>query len=255
MEPINVVLVHGAWADVSSWSKVIPLLEDKGFNVTAAQIPLTSIENDVAITKRLLTAQNGPTVLVGHSYGGIVVSGAGNGSPNVKALVYIAAFALDEGESIEALGKSGPAPAGAAQIRPDTNGFLWINREAFAQAFASDVDPIQARVMAAVQKPLSVASFTGKAGAPAWKNIPSWYMVATKDQMIPPQAEEFMAKRMGALCARYLRVTRRWFHTRKKSRISSSRPPSQPGSRLSRCRDRTTFLICRVKIQMNNSSE
>ena len=104
MEPINVVLVHGGWADGSSWSKVIPLLQDKGFNVTAAQIPLTSIEDDVAITKRLLTAQNGPTVLVGHSYGGIVVSDAGNGSPNVKALVYIAAFALDEGESIEALG-------------------------------------------------------------------------------------------------------------------------------------------------------
>jgi pimeloyl-ACP methyl ester carboxylesterase len=198
MEPINVVLVHGAWADGSSWSKVIPLLQDKGFSVIAAQIPLTSIEDDVAITKRLLAAQNGPTVLVGHSYGGIVVSGAGNGSPNVKALVYVAAFALDEGESVEALGKSGPAPAGAAQISPDANGFLWINREGFAQAFASDVDPIQARVMAAVQKPLSVVSFTGKAGAPAWKNIPSWYMVATKDQMIPPQAEEFMAKRMGA---------------------------------------------------------
>ena len=147
MEPINVVLVHGGWADGSSWSKVIPLLQDKGFNVTAAQIPLTPIEDDVAITKRLLTAQNGPTVLVGHSYGGIVVSGAGNGSPNVKALVYIAAFALDEGESIEALGKSGPAPAGAAQIRPDANGFLWINRDGFAQAFASDVDPIQGRVI------------------------------------------------------------------------------------------------------------
>src|SRR6201984_2868505 len=198
MEPINVVLVHGAWADGSSWSKVIPLLQDKGFNVTAAQIPLTSIEDDVAVTKRLLAAQGGPTVLVGHSYGGVVVSVAANGSPNVKGLVYIAAFGLDEGESIEALGKTGPAPAGAAQIRPDANGFLWINREGFAQVFASDVDPIQARVMAAVQKPLSVASFTGKTGAPAWKNIPSWYMVATKDQMIPPQAEEFMAKRMGA---------------------------------------------------------
>ncbi len=131
MEPINVVLVHGAWADGSSWSKVIPLLQDKGFNVTAAQIPLTSIEDDVAITKRLLAAQNGPTVLVGHSYGGIVASGAGNGSPNVKALVYVAAFGLDEGESIEALGKSGSAPAGAAQIRPDGSGFLWINRAGF----------------------------------------------------------------------------------------------------------------------------
>ena len=169
MEPINVVLVHGAWADGSSWSKVIPLLQDKGFNVNAAQIPLTSIEDDVAITTRLLAAQNGPTVLVGHSYGGIVVSGAGNGSPNVKALEYIAAFGLDEGESIEALGKSGPAPAGAAQIRPDADEFLWISREAFGQVFAADADPIQARVMAAVQKPLSVASFTGKVGAPAWK--------------------------------------------------------------------------------------
>ena len=150
MEPINVVLVHGAWADGSSWSKVIPLLQDKGLNVTAVQIPLTSIEDDVAITKGLLAAQNGPTVLVGHSYGGIVVSGAGNGSPNVKALVYIAAFGLDEGESIEALGKSGPAPAGAAQIRPDADEFLWISREAFGQVFAADADPIQARVMAAV---------------------------------------------------------------------------------------------------------
>lgn len=198
MEPINVVLIHGAWADGSSWSKVIPLLQDKGFNVTAAQIPLTSIEDDVATTKRLVAAQNGATVLVGHSYGGIVVSGAGKGSPKVKALVYIAAFGLDEGESIESLGKTGPAPAGAAQIRPDANGFLWINREAFGQAFAADADPIQARVMAAVQRPLSVACFTGKSGAPAWKKIPSWYMVATNDQMIPPQAEEFMAKRMGA---------------------------------------------------------
>ena len=195
---LNVVLVHGAWAGGSSWSKVIPLLQDKGFNVTAVQIPLTSIEDDVAATKRLLAAQDGLTVLVGHSYGGVVVSGAANGSPNVKALVYIAAFGLDEGESIEALGKTGPAPAGAAQIRPDANGFPWINREAFGQAFAADADPIQARVMAAVQKPLSVASFTGKSGAPAWKKIPSWYMVATNDEMIPPQAEEFTAKRMGA---------------------------------------------------------
>src|SRR6201998_4753204 len=198
MEPINVVLVHGAWADGSSWSKVIPPQQTKGFNVTSAQIPLKSIEDDVVVTKRLLSAQGGPTVLVGHSYGGVVVSVAANGSPNVKALVYIAAFGLDEGESIEALGKTGPAPAGAAQIRPDANGFLWINREGFAQAFASDVDPIQARVMAAGKTHFSVLPFAGKGGAPAWKNIPSWYMVATKAQMIPPQAEEFMAKRMRA---------------------------------------------------------
>jgi pimeloyl-ACP methyl ester carboxylesterase len=195
---INVMLVHGAWADGSSWSKVIPLLEDKGFNVTAPQIPLTSIADDVAVTKRLLAAQKGDTILVGHSYGGIVISGAAQGAANVKALVYVAGWGNDEGESIEDLSKQGPAPAGAAQVRPDGDGFLWIAREGFAQAFAADVDPTDARVMAVVQKPLSIAAFAGKPGTPGWKNIPSWYMVATNDQMIPPAAEEFMAKRMGA---------------------------------------------------------
>jgi pimeloyl-ACP methyl ester carboxylesterase len=177
---------------------VIPLLQKKALNVVAAQLPLTSIDDDIAATKNLLSTQNGPVVLVGHSYGGVVISGAANEVPTVNALVYIAAFALDEGESIEALGKQGPALAGAAQIRPDDRGFLWIDREGFAQAFAADVEPVEASIMAAVQGPLSVKSFAGKSGPPAWKHIPSWYMVATKDQMIPPQAEEFMAKRMGA---------------------------------------------------------
>jgi pimeloyl-ACP methyl ester carboxylesterase len=194
----NVVLVHGAWADGSSWSKVIPLLQKKGFNVTAAQIPLTSLEDDVGVAQNLLAAQKGPTVLVGHSYGGMVISGAANGAPNVKALVYIAAFGLDEGESIEGLGKQGPAPSGAARIRPDDHGFLWIERDGFAQAFAADVDPVEAGIMAAVQKPLSVKSFVTASGSPAWKHIPSWYMFATEDQMIPPQAEVFMANRMCA---------------------------------------------------------
>src|SRR6266850_351636 len=147
----NIVLVHGAWADGSSWGKVIPFLQQKGFNVTAAP------------------------------------------------LVYIAAFGLDDGESIDALSKQGPAPAGAAAVRPpDENGFLWIGQDGFAKAFAADADPVEARVMAAVQKPLSINSFIAKSGPPAWKHLPSWYMVATEDQMIPPQAEEFMAKRMGA---------------------------------------------------------
>jgi len=194
----NVVLVHGAWADGSSWSKVILLLQAKGFNVSAAQIPLTSLADDIVVTRRLLSMQNGPTVLVGHSYGGAVISGAANNEPGVKALVYIAAFGLDEGESLEALSKQGPPPAGAAEIRPDSNGFLWINREGFHRAFVGDASPAEAAVMAAVQKPLSIASFSDKAGVPAWKTIPSWYLVSSNDQMIPPPAQEFLAKRMGA---------------------------------------------------------
>jgi pimeloyl-ACP methyl ester carboxylesterase len=199
MEPkTNVVLVHGAWADGSSWSKVIPLLQDKGFNVSAVQIPLTSLTDDIAVTRNILAKQNGPTVLVGHSYGGAVITGAANDAPNVTALVYIAAFGLDEGESLEGLSKQGPATVGASQIRPDDHGFLWIDPSAFPRVFAADADPVEARVMAAVQKPLSIKSFTEKSGPPAWKKIKSWYLVSANDQMIPPQAEEFMAKRMGA---------------------------------------------------------
>src|SRR5580658_7095914 len=195
---VNVVLVHGAWADGSSWSKVIPLLQAQGFSVSAAQIPLTSLADDIAVTQRLLSLQKGPTVLVGHSYGGAVITGAAGASSDVKALVYIAAFGLDEGESLAGLSKQGPAPTGAAQVTPDDNGFLWINTSGFHQAFAADVDATEASVMAAVQKPLSVASFASEEGAPAWKKLPSWYLVSTNDQMIPPPAQEFMAKRMGA---------------------------------------------------------
>jgi len=195
----NVVLVHGAWADGSSWSNVIRRHPEKNLNVTAAQIPLTSLADDISVTRNLLNAQKGPSVLVGHSYAGLVISGAANDAPNVGALVYIAAFALDEGESLDALSKQGPPPAGAAAVLPPNDqGFLWIDRDGFAKAFAADVDPVEARVMAAVQKPLSVNSFTAKSGPPAWKHLPSWHMVATEDQMIPPQGEEFMAKRMGA---------------------------------------------------------
>ena len=195
---VNVVLVHGAWADGSSWAKVIPLLQQRGYGVFGAQLPLTSIEDDVAATKKLLATVGEPVVLVGHSYGGAVITNAANGSPNVKALVYIAAFGLDEGESLDALSKQGPPPAGAASVHPDSAGFLWIDRNGFARAFAADVDPAEASVMAAVQNPLSLRSFAGKSGPPAWKRLPSWYLVATNDQMIPPEAEQFMGKRMGA---------------------------------------------------------
>jgi pimeloyl-ACP methyl ester carboxylesterase len=194
----NVMLVHGAWADGSCWSKVILLLQAKGITVTAAQIPLTSLTDDIAVTNRLLSMQDEPTVLVGHSYGGAVITGAAEGVPQVKALVYVTAFGLDEGESLDSLSKTGPPSAGSATIAPDGFGYLWINREKFHKSFAADVTTDEAAVMAAVQRPLSIASFTEKVGVPAWKHIPSWYLVCTNDQMIPPPAQQFLAKRMKA---------------------------------------------------------
>jgi len=194
----NIMLVHGAWADATCWSKVILLLQAKGFNVTAAQIPLTSLSDDVAVTRRLLSTVKEPTVLVGHSYGGAVITGTATETPQVKALVYITAFGLDEGESLESLAKQGPPSPGSAAIEPDPNGFFWINREKFHDSFAGGATADEAAVMAAVQKPLSFASFSGKETTPAWKSIPSWYLVCTDDKMIPPPAQEFMAKRMDA---------------------------------------------------------
>jgi pimeloyl-ACP methyl ester carboxylesterase len=194
----NIMLVHGAWADATCWSKVILLLQAKGFNVTAAQIPLTSLSDDVAVTRRLLSTVKEPTILVGHSYGGAVITGTATETPQVKALVYITAFGLDEGESLESLAKQGPPSPGSAAIEPDPNGFLWINREKFHDSFAGGATADEAAVMAAVQKPLSLASFSGKETTPAWKTIPSWYLVCTDDKMIPPPAQEFMSKRMNA---------------------------------------------------------
>jgi pimeloyl-ACP methyl ester carboxylesterase len=147
---------------------VIPRPQQKEFNLTAAQIPLTSLADDIAVTRNLLAAQEGLTILVGHSYAGVVISGAADDAPSVEALVYIAAFGLDEDESIDALSKQGPAPAGAAAVRPaDEHGFLWIDRDGFAKAFAADADPVEARVMAAVRKPLSINSFIAQSGPPA----------------------------------------------------------------------------------------
>jgi pimeloyl-ACP methyl ester carboxylesterase len=142
--------------------------------------------------------QKGPTILVGHSYGGAVIGGAAEGAPQVKALVYVTAFGLDAGESLDSLSKRGPPPAGAAAVEPDEFGYLWINRKKFHQAFAADATEDEAAVMAAVQRPLNVAGFTDKAGSPAWKHLPSWYLVCTNDQMIPPPAQEFLAGRMHA---------------------------------------------------------
>lgn len=194
----NIVLVHGAWADGSCWSKVILLLRAKGFNIIAAQIPLTSLKDDIAVTRRLLSSLEEPIVLVGHSYGGAVITGAASDQQQVKALVYITAFGLDEGESLASLSKQGPPSPGSAAIEADNNGYLWINREKFHHSFAADVTEHEAYVMATVQKPLNVAAFGGEEVSPAWKRIPSWYLHCTDDQMIPLPAQEFMAKRMNA---------------------------------------------------------
>jgi pimeloyl-ACP methyl ester carboxylesterase len=195
---VNIMLIHGAWADGSCWSKVILLLQAKGYNVMAAQIPLTSLSDDIAVTRRLLSASAGPTVLVGHSYGGAVITGAATETPQVKALVYITAFGLDEGESLASLSKQRPPAAGTTAIEGDKSGFLWINREKFHASFAGGVTDDEAAVMAAVQKPLSVGCFSDVEGTAAWKTIPSWYLVCTEDHMIPPPAQEFLAERMKA---------------------------------------------------------
>lgn len=194
----NVVLVHGAWADGSSWSKVIPLLQEKGYNVTAVQIPLTSLADDAAVTSRLLSMQNGPTILVGHSYGGVVITAAGANASNVVGLVYISAFAPDSEEVLGDLNARMPPVSGQANIRPDVYGFLWIDPKAFPESFAQDVDPAQASIMAAVQKPLSASIFGDKVTQAAWKSKPSWYLISENDRIINPDLERFMAKRIGA---------------------------------------------------------
>jgi pimeloyl-ACP methyl ester carboxylesterase len=195
---MNVVLVHGAWADGSSWCGVIPRLRDNGFRVTAAQIPLTSLADDVSVTRRILSLQKGPTVLVGHSYGGMVITEAATGVPNVASLVYVSAFANDEAETLGELNARVAPPPGPSPLRFDDPGFVWIDAAAFAQVFAHDVDPVQAQVMAAAQKPIAAKIFGEKAGKPAWKSIPSWYLVSEDDRMIAPQTQLFMSKRIGA---------------------------------------------------------
>jgi pimeloyl-ACP methyl ester carboxylesterase len=191
----NIVLVHGAFADGSSWNKVIRLLQAKDYNVTAVQQPLTSLEEDVAITRHILSMQQGPAILVGHSYGGVIITVAGN-EPNVSALVYIAAYAPDEGESIKDLKSKYASGAGSAHVHPDGQGYAWIERAAFPEVFAGDVDPEEARVMAAVQMPWKVPA--NKISNPAWRSRPSWYQISERDLMINPELQHFMAKRIGA---------------------------------------------------------
>jgi len=193
----TIVLVHGAFADGTGWQHVIPLLERDGYDVIAVQNPLTSLSADVETTKRVIDAQQGPVVVVGHSYGGAVITEAAAGSPHVKALVYIAAFAPEAGEPIGAFGDKYPTALGSA-LKPDAAGFLYVDRARFRDVFAKDVSPTEASVMAAAQKPLIGSVFGASVKAVAWKTIPSWYLVTQKDQAINPDLERFYAKRMGA---------------------------------------------------------
>lgn len=195
---VNVVLVHGAWADGSNWSKVIPLLLKQGFNVSAVQNPLTSLTDDAAVTRHLIAAQDGPVVLVGHSYGGAVITEAAADADNVAALVYVAAFAPDVGEGLGSVFARQAQPAGAQSIRPDSNGFLWIDKASFRDSFAQDCSEEDANIMAVAQKPIAGRCFEDKISKAAWKNKPSWYQISENDRMIPPEAERWMAERMKA---------------------------------------------------------
>jgi pimeloyl-ACP methyl ester carboxylesterase len=195
----NIVLVHGAWADGSSWTAVIERLQADGYTVTAPQFPESSLADDVARLRQVLNRQDGPTVVAGHSYGGQIMTALGTDAPNVVGLVYIAAFGLDEGESIGGLlAQDGPPTPALAHLDIDKRGFAWLPEDDFVNHFAGDIDPVKARVMCAVQQPLAASTFQDVMGVPAWKSHPSWFLVAENDQAIPPDAERQFAKRMGA---------------------------------------------------------
>lgn len=194
----TIVLVHGAWADGSSWRAVIKALQAEGYNVTVPQFPETSLADDVARLRHVLRRQAGPTVVAGHSYGRQIMTALGKDAPNVVGLVYIAAFGLDEGESLGGLLGGGPPTPSLAHLIVDEQGFAWLPEEDFVNHFAADVDPVEARVLHAVQQGLSMSTFEDVMGVPAWKSHPSWYLVATNDEAIPPDAERMFAQRMGA---------------------------------------------------------
>ena len=193
----NILLVHGAWGDASHWRHVIPPLHEKGYTVFAVQNPLTSLSDDVDRTSKLTALQEAPTLLVGHAYGCAVITGAGH-MPNVVGLVYLAGPALDEGESIKSLWARRAPPEGAANIRQDKYGFLWIAPEKFRETFCNDLDETESLIWALTQKPTSPRCFEEKSGPPAWKAKPSWYQISTYDRLIPPETEKFMAERIKA---------------------------------------------------------
>ena len=196
----NIVLVHGGWADGSSWSKVISILHEAGHQVghrvIAVQLPLHSLADDVATVKRAIDLVGGPTILVGHSYGGEVITNAGYNNPNVTGLVYIAAFAPDEGQSLSSFVDPATFPKDLFLV--DSGGFIYLNPEIFRENFAQDVDPAEADLMAIVQKPFNQSIFGEKSDPPAWKQLPTWYQISDADRMIPPDVQRMFAERMNA---------------------------------------------------------
>jgi pimeloyl-ACP methyl ester carboxylesterase len=193
----TVVLVHGGFVDGSGWERVYKILRKDRYNVSIVQNPTISLADDVAATRRIIAAQNGPVILVGHSYGGVVITEAGN-DPKVAGLVYIAAFAPDKGESVSSLIKDPPPGAPVPPILPPQDGYLFLDKAKFAASFAADVDAETAAFMADSQVPWGVGALSGTISEPAWRTKPSWYLVATDDKMIPPPAQRFMSKRAGS---------------------------------------------------------
>jgi len=194
---ITIVLVHGGFVDGSGWESVYKILKKDGYSVTIVQNPTISLADDVAATKRIVHAQNGPVILVGHSYGGAVITQAGN-DPKVAGLVYIAAFAPDRGESVSTLIKDPPPGAPVPPILPPQDGYLSLDKAKFPASFAADVDKEKAAFMADSQVPWGVEALSGTISEPAWKTKPSWYLIATDDRMIPPPAQRLMSKRAGS---------------------------------------------------------
>jgi pimeloyl-ACP methyl ester carboxylesterase len=195
-ENATVIVVHGAWADGSSWQAIVGMLEDRGLNVIAAPIPLTSLSDDAAALKRTIARTHGPVIVAGHAYAGAVIATAND--ERVKALVYVAALAPDEGETVaQVFYRDEPHPK-APQLAPDADGFIWMPDEGFAGAFAQNATDEQIALSKAVQRPISVKSIQEPAPAPAWKSKPTWYLLAEQDRMINPKTQHFMAGRMKA---------------------------------------------------------
>lgn len=192
----TVLLVHGAWADGSSWSKVIPLLEAKGLHVVAVQIPLSSFADDVAATRRAIALEDGPVLLVGHSYGGAVITEAGN-DPKVAGLVYVSAVAPDRGESTIGLISSVPTPIGS-ELRPDKSGFIKLTPKGIAEDFAQDLSAREIAILTSTQVPINIAAMKAEVTTPAWKSKPSWYIIGANDRAISPELEASMAKKIAA---------------------------------------------------------